>query len=95
MDDEDAHALRAEGLDPDAPAVVVTIELVGWELSLKPCLTIRSETGGPWIRRNGVVADSGLAYQVFGDGPVELVNASARSIARRSRMLASRSGFER
>jgi hypothetical protein len=34
MDDEDAHALRAEGLDPDDPAVVAAIDLVRWELSL-------------------------------------------------------------
>ena len=34
MDDEDAQALRAEGLDPDDPAVVAAIDLVRWELSL-------------------------------------------------------------
>jgi hypothetical protein len=30
----EAHAVRAEGLDPDDPAVVVAIDLVRWELSL-------------------------------------------------------------
>ena len=34
MDDEDAQALRAEGLDPDDPAIVAAIDLVRWELSL-------------------------------------------------------------
>jgi hypothetical protein len=33
MDDEDAQALRTEGLDPDARAA---IDLVRWELSLFP-----------------------------------------------------------
>jgi len=33
MDDEDAQALRAEGFDPDAPAVVAAIDMVRWELS--------------------------------------------------------------
>ena len=32
--DEERQALRAEGLDPDDPAVVVAIDLVRWELSL-------------------------------------------------------------
>jgi hypothetical protein len=34
VDDEDREALRAEGLDPDDPAVVAAIDLVRWELSL-------------------------------------------------------------
>jgi hypothetical protein len=34
MDDEDAHALRAKGFDPDDPAVIAAIDLVRWELSL-------------------------------------------------------------
>jgi hypothetical protein len=34
MDDEEAQALRAEGFDPDDPAVVAAIDLVRWELSL-------------------------------------------------------------
>jgi hypothetical protein len=34
MDDEDAQALRDEGLDPDDPAVIPAIDLVRWELSL-------------------------------------------------------------
>ena len=29
-----AQALRAEGLDPDHPAVMAAIDLVRWELSL-------------------------------------------------------------
>ena len=33
VDDEDAQALRAEGLDPDL-AVIAGIDLVQWELSL-------------------------------------------------------------
>jgi hypothetical protein len=45
VDDEDAQARRAEGFDPDDPAVMAAIDMVWWELSLKPCLTIRSETG--------------------------------------------------
>jgi hypothetical protein len=31
---EDAQALRDEGLDPDDPAVIAAIDLVRWELSL-------------------------------------------------------------
>src|SRR5271156_1016936 len=34
MDDEERQALRAEGLDPDDPAVIAAIDLVRWELSL-------------------------------------------------------------
>jgi hypothetical protein len=34
VDDEEAKALRAEGLDPDDPAVRAGIDLVRWELSL-------------------------------------------------------------
>lgn len=34
MDDDERQALRAEGLDPDDPAVVAAIDLVRWELSL-------------------------------------------------------------
>jgi hypothetical protein len=36
VDDEDAQALWAEGLDPDDPAVVAAIDPVRWELSLLP-----------------------------------------------------------
>jgi hypothetical protein len=36
VDDEDALALRAEGLDPDDPAVIAAIDLVRRELSLGP-----------------------------------------------------------
>jgi hypothetical protein len=36
VDDEEAQALRAEGLDPDDPAVVAAIDMVRWELSLLP-----------------------------------------------------------
>jgi hypothetical protein len=31
---EDAQALRDEGLDPNDPAVIAAIDLVRWELSL-------------------------------------------------------------
>jgi hypothetical protein len=34
VDAEEAQAVRAEGLDPDGPAVVVALDLVRWELSL-------------------------------------------------------------
>ena len=34
MDDEERQALRAEGFDPDDPAVVAAIDMVRWELSL-------------------------------------------------------------
>jgi hypothetical protein len=34
MDDDEREALRAEGLDPDDPAVVAAIDMVRWELSL-------------------------------------------------------------
>jgi hypothetical protein len=34
VDDEDAQALRAEGLDPDDPAVRAGIDLVRWERSM-------------------------------------------------------------
>jgi hypothetical protein len=34
VDAEEAKAVRAEGLDPDDPAVGAAIDLVRWELSL-------------------------------------------------------------
>lgn len=34
MDDIERDALRAEGLDPDDPAVVAAIDFVRWELQL-------------------------------------------------------------
>jgi hypothetical protein len=34
MDDEQREAVRAEGFDPDDPAVVPAINMVRWELSL-------------------------------------------------------------
>jgi hypothetical protein len=34
MDDEGAQARRAEGFDPDDPAVIAAIDLARWELSL-------------------------------------------------------------
>ena len=34
VDDDERHALRVEGLDPDDPAVIAAIDLVRWELSL-------------------------------------------------------------
>jgi hypothetical protein len=34
MDNDEAQALRAEGLDPDDPAVRAAIDLVRWELSM-------------------------------------------------------------
>jgi predicted nucleic acid-binding protein len=34
VDDDERQALRAEGLDPDDPAVIAVIDLVRWELSL-------------------------------------------------------------
>jgi hypothetical protein len=34
MDADEREALRAEGLDPDDPAVVAALDLVRWELEL-------------------------------------------------------------
>jgi hypothetical protein len=34
VDDEEREAARAEGLDPDDPAVAAAIDMVRWELSL-------------------------------------------------------------
>jgi hypothetical protein len=34
MDVEERQALRAEGFNPDDPAVIAAIDLVRWELSL-------------------------------------------------------------
>ena len=34
MDDDEREAIRAEGLDPDNPAVRAALELVRWELEL-------------------------------------------------------------
>jgi hypothetical protein len=34
VDADERQALRAEGLDPDDPAVIAAIDLVRWELSL-------------------------------------------------------------
>jgi hypothetical protein len=44
VDDDEAQALRVEGLDPDDPAVVAAIDLVRWELSLQP----RRNLGAYW-----------------------------------------------
>jgi hypothetical protein len=34
MDEIERAAIRDEGFDPDDPAVVAAIDLVGWELSM-------------------------------------------------------------
>ncbi|MDT5273842.1 MAG: hypothetical protein QOG95_774 [Mycobacterium sp.] len=34
MDDDERQACKAEGLDPDDPAVIAAIDLVRWELSV-------------------------------------------------------------
>lgn len=34
MDDKEQDAIRAEGLDPDDPAVRAAIDLVRWELEI-------------------------------------------------------------
>jgi hypothetical protein len=34
MDDDEREAIRAEGLDPDNPAVRAALDLVRWELEL-------------------------------------------------------------
>jgi hypothetical protein len=34
MDDDEREAIRAEGLDPDDPAVAAALDLVRWELQL-------------------------------------------------------------
>jgi hypothetical protein len=34
MDDEEREVIRAEGLDPDEPAVLAALDLVRWELQL-------------------------------------------------------------
>jgi hypothetical protein len=34
VDAEETQAVRAEGLDPDDPAVIAALDLVRWELSL-------------------------------------------------------------
>ncbi|SER81977.1 hypothetical protein SAMN04488583_6385 [Mycobacterium sp. 88mf] len=34
MDDDEREAIRAEGSDPDDPAVVAAIDLVRWEREL-------------------------------------------------------------
>lgn len=34
MDDNEREAIRAEGLDPDDPAMRAAIDLVRWELEL-------------------------------------------------------------
>lgn len=34
MDDDERDAIRAEGLDPDDPAVRAALDLVRWELKL-------------------------------------------------------------
>jgi len=34
MDDDEREAIRAEGLDPDDPAVRSALDLVRWELEL-------------------------------------------------------------
>lgn len=34
MDDEEREAIRAEGLDPEDPAVITALDFVSWELEL-------------------------------------------------------------
>ena len=34
MDDDEREAIRAEGLDPDDPAVRAALDLVRWEVEL-------------------------------------------------------------
>lgn len=34
MDEEEREAIRAEGLDPDDPAVLTRLDFVSWELEL-------------------------------------------------------------
>ena len=44
MDNEEREAIRADGLDPDDPAVRAALDLVRWELEL---LAIGKLTDGP------------------------------------------------
>jgi hypothetical protein len=52
--------MRAEGLDPDDPAVVAAIDLVAWELSLLADFVRASEyvagreVSGTWLRKRRV-----------------------------------------
>jgi hypothetical protein len=34
VDDDEREAIRAEGFDPDDPAVIMALDLVRWELEL-------------------------------------------------------------
>jgi hypothetical protein len=34
VDEDELEAIRAEGLDPDDPAVRAALDLVGWELQI-------------------------------------------------------------
>lgn len=47
MDDEQREAIRAEGLDPDDPAVRSALDLVRWELELLGQSLFGSELDGP------------------------------------------------
>jgi hypothetical protein len=47
MDDIEREAIRAEGYDPDDPAVVAAIDLVRWELSLSSC-SYPADMGSIW-----------------------------------------------
>jgi hypothetical protein len=42
VDDHQRQALRAEGLDPDDPAVIAAIDFVRWELSHEALPELRS-----------------------------------------------------
>jgi hypothetical protein len=55
MDDDERQSLRAEGLDPDDPAVIAAIDLVRWELSLlieSPHSSSAAQNSAPHLRSN-------------------------------------------
>jgi uncharacterized protein YegP (UPF0339 family) len=51
MDDDECQALRAEGLDPDDPAVIAALDLVRWELSLGAAPTAATAANSDTRRR--------------------------------------------
>lgn len=60
MDDDERQALRAEGLDPDDPAVVGAVDLVRWELSL--CAWVLWGDSGGYTSRRAAFWAEALIY---------------------------------
>jgi hypothetical protein len=88
VDAEEARALRAEGLDPDDPAVRAGIDLVRWELSMLDELADHTimllapddpaEPIGLAVIEDGNIADPAYLIRLSADQAVQLGQALLR-----------------